>query len=405
MRFPMPFAFHPPGYNYLGPGTWDFTRIPTGELDRAAREHDQGYTRPVYKDGKRVNPYLYFNKADQEFLNRIEHISGPAAASARSIFGLKKRVAPTADFDRDALDAYYDKLRSQFREKHFERSEPSKRKTFSSTESRKRPADTFAFSASKSARTEPSKPPRTWYTRMPYYRKPYRARYNRRRFKRVFGKRKYRRVVKDMLYKCQSLARFHDTQIYRNVLTVPTTADAFLLNDISKGTSQNNREGDWVNMTAIYLHMLVSGKRETATETNGWHVRICIVYDKQTNKVATPPKMSDVYGYGITPTSHIFAFRNIDNTPRFKVIYDKVLFFNWQTQTSDGNFANVDRQIKKVIKFKKPLGAHFYQTSGTGAENLTRGALWLMANSASAGTASPANHVEVSGIARLKFVA
>ncbi len=77
--------FHYPGYNYLGPGTTDMTKEPTNSLDAAARRHDLAYD-------KYTDPYLRWNKADEDFYNEIKDETSVEASLARGIFYFKRTV-------------------------------------------------------------------------------------------------------------------------------------------------------------------------------------------------------------------------------------------------------------------------------------------------------------------------
>lgn len=78
--------YHYPGYNYLGPGTTDFSRRPINQLDAAAREHDIAYGE--------IGPSAYYtyNQADEKFLEDIKDIDSFEARAATGFFETKKRL-------------------------------------------------------------------------------------------------------------------------------------------------------------------------------------------------------------------------------------------------------------------------------------------------------------------------
>lgn len=80
-----------PGYSYLGP----FNRLdkgpPQGVSDAAAREHDIAYEQYI-EEG--LNPYLNYNEADEEFLQKVSKESDYGGRIATGLFGLKKRFFP-----------------------------------------------------------------------------------------------------------------------------------------------------------------------------------------------------------------------------------------------------------------------------------------------------------------------
>nr|AGA19588.1 truncated capsid protein VP1 [Porcine bocavirus 1] len=77
-----------PGHRYLGP----FNPIENGEpvnaADAAARRHDLKYDQYL-KEGK--NPYLYFNKADSDFLEDFESDRFSAGGSERACLDSNER--------------------------------------------------------------------------------------------------------------------------------------------------------------------------------------------------------------------------------------------------------------------------------------------------------------------------
>ncbi len=89
-------AFHIPGYNYCGPGTWDFTKKPTNALDRACRAHDISYRKLYYRNGKKVHPYFYYVYSDEVLRKRARKIGGVSGNFVYSVFSAKKLVAPKA---------------------------------------------------------------------------------------------------------------------------------------------------------------------------------------------------------------------------------------------------------------------------------------------------------------------
>lgn len=80
-----------PGYNYLGPFNDLDNGEPTNKADQAARKHDFAYDQLI-KEG--VNPYLSFNKADQDLIDELQSDSSFGGNLARAFFHVKKQFAP-----------------------------------------------------------------------------------------------------------------------------------------------------------------------------------------------------------------------------------------------------------------------------------------------------------------------
>lgn len=89
-------AFHIPGYNYCGPGTWDFTKKPKNNLDIACREHDYSYQKSYRSGGRKVSPYFYFTDSDQVLMKKAKKIGGVSGTFIHSVFAVKKLIAKRA---------------------------------------------------------------------------------------------------------------------------------------------------------------------------------------------------------------------------------------------------------------------------------------------------------------------
>lgn len=105
-----------PGYKYLGPFNPLDNGKPVNKADQAAQKHDQAYNQYL-SEGK--NPYLYFNKADQDFLEDLESDRSFGGWIGKTVFGAKRAIAPSLD-EPKAKQAKLD--RAQKRKLYFARS-------------------------------------------------------------------------------------------------------------------------------------------------------------------------------------------------------------------------------------------------------------------------------------------
>lgn len=80
-----------PGYKYLGPFNSLFAGKPVNKADEAARRHDLGYTDLLDKGH---NPYIYFNEHDEQLIQDLQTDRTFGGILAKSVFGIKKAVAP-----------------------------------------------------------------------------------------------------------------------------------------------------------------------------------------------------------------------------------------------------------------------------------------------------------------------
>lgn len=81
-----------PGYRYLGPFNPLNNGTPINAADRAAQKHDYAYNDYINK-GK--NPYLYYNKADSDFLQDLESDRSFGGWIGKTVFGIKRAIAPS----------------------------------------------------------------------------------------------------------------------------------------------------------------------------------------------------------------------------------------------------------------------------------------------------------------------
>nr|AHK27120.1 VP1/VP2 [Porcine bocavirus 3] len=87
-----------PGYNYLGPFNPLENGDPVNKDDEAAKKHDQAYNKYINKG---LNPYLKFNKGDQDFIDSLQSDSSVGGNFARAVFHLKKQIAPALNEPKD----------------------------------------------------------------------------------------------------------------------------------------------------------------------------------------------------------------------------------------------------------------------------------------------------------------
>lgn len=115
-----------PGYKYLGPFNDLNAGEPVNKADSAAQKHDHAYDSYI-KSGK--NPYLYFNKADQEFIEDLESDRSFGGWIGKTVFGIKRAIAPSLG-EPDNKKARLE--RAQKRKLYFARSNrPSKQSKMS----------------------------------------------------------------------------------------------------------------------------------------------------------------------------------------------------------------------------------------------------------------------------------
>nr|ASC49328.1 VP1 [Dromedary camel bocaparvovirus 1] len=83
-----------PGYKYLGPFNPLDNGEPVNKADEAAKRHDLAYNQYLNKG---LNPYLKFNKADQQLIDDLSNDSSLGGKFARGVFSIKRALAPSLD--------------------------------------------------------------------------------------------------------------------------------------------------------------------------------------------------------------------------------------------------------------------------------------------------------------------
>ncbi len=141
--------------------------------------------------------------------------------------------------------------------------------------------------------------------------------------------------------------KFFDQDIDDSTIAIGATifqnasAEQSLLR-IAQGTTESTRIGRKLVIRNIHWTMTVSLKSSTATG-GGDVVRIILYLDKQTNgQTATST--------GILETATFQSYRNLANTSRFSILYDKTLALSHTAGAGDAlDFG----ENKRVLKFNK----------------------------------------------------
>lgn len=106
-----------------------------------------------------------------------------------------------------------------------------------------------------------------------------------------------------------------------NTLGLSQTPTVTCTNLIASGSGFNNRIGRKIDMTSLHLHGVLT-QTGTATTVNDY-VRICVVYDRQTN--GTIPTFADMFtNYSQTSVTSTSAFSDLnpDERERYVILAD-----------------------------------------------------------------------------------
>lgn len=95
---------------------------------------------------------------------------------------------------------------------------------------------------------------------------------------------------------------------------------------MAQGDGESDRDGRKVTLKSIHIHGSIQHKSD---ESKGANVRFMLVQDTQTNGSAFDP--TEVLKVPPNPATHsVHAFRNLQHSSRYKVLYDKTFVSNPQ---------------------------------------------------------------------------
>lgn len=174
--------------------------------------------------------------------------------------------------------------------------------------------------------------------------------------------------------------KFVDTALAADATT---TASINIVNAMAPGTSASTRIGRRILMKSLQIRAQI--EREDPATTTSQHVRMMIVYDRQSN--ATAPAITD-----IIDASNVQSLRNMANVGRFFMIADEFIEI---TAAQGGNQYFI---YNKFVKFNLPV---YYNagTAGTVADIATGGLFVCYLGSQAAGV----DDINVTGNCRLRF--
>jgi len=155
--------------------------------------------------------------------------------------------------------------------------------------------------------------------------------------------------------------KFLDTQIDISNITnayVVATNQITSLNVIPQGNGQSEREGRKVWLKSIQFRLRITTDPAIAAAPLNM-IRIMVVMDTQTNGAAYT-------GAQLLQQFFVYGYRNIENTQRLKVLYDKVIVLNnVSINTAATTILAVNRFVKWYHKCNIPID--YDSTANTGA--------------------------------------
>ncbi len=187
----------------------------------------------------------------------------------------------------------------------------------------------------------------------------------------VFGALKTRNIKSWEGYRPGNELKFSDSENNADAFAVTwaTMVDGTMncLSAVAQGVGESQRLGRkyWISSIHLKLNIIEPAKESQAGPISDTQLRLILVLDTQTN--ATIINATDVVDTG--QTADILSFRNLQQTGRFRVLWDRKIVMPIINQTNEGavnKFAagTTVRLININKKFKRPIAV---ECEGTGA--------------------------------------
>ncbi len=143
------------------------------------------------------------------------------------------------------------------------------------------------------------------------------------------------------------------------------STSASCLNAVAQGDGESNRDGRRYKMKSIHVKGFLQ-QPGTSTKGGTAMVRMAVVLDTQTN--GAEMNAEDCYLATATASQSVSAFRNLQFSGRFKVLYDKTIVMNRTAALGNGT-ANDSCEIERPfnINIDIPTKYSVVDTTGTTA--------------------------------------
>lgn len=152
--------------------------------------------------------------------------------------------------------------------------------------------------------------------------------------------------------------------------------------DITDGSGAQNKVGSKIALhsLAVKLKLLPAGAYGNATQDMGpCAFRIVLLVDRQAN--GSTPTWADVIDQ-VNSTNSVIGMRNMDNTARFRILYDRVhklQRYMGASSTTQNNLMSTQNEVSIYKSFKKPLIRRYYPSTTSGqSTTVEKNNIWLL---------------------------
>lgn len=180
----------------------------------------------------------------------------------------------------------------------------------------------------------------------------------------------------------------------------PTSGSTQCLTAVAQGDGESQRDGRRYKMNSLHVRGMISMSAVTGgTPQVPVIIRVAIVLDTQSNGAALTA--TDVFKTATTAAQNVHAFRNLQYSQRFRVLYDKSYTMNAEAGAYDGinaDWPSTKKQFK--ININIPETWAIVDTSATTANitSVTDNSIHLLA------WADGTNLATIRYESRLRFV-
>ena len=152
--------------------------------------------------------------------------------------------------------------------------------------------------------------------------------------------------------------KFFDDAGIANTITSLWTVHQTSINDIAQGTGESERVGRKITIRSVNCKGWMVAPSSSNFLLTAARVRLVLVQDKQCNGSVIAPL--DVF-----ETSNIDTYRNLANSGRFNILFDKTWNLNYKAAGGDGvtnatvatgQYFRFNRKVFMPIEFDGPTG-------------------------------------------------
>lgn len=160
--------------------------------------------------------------------------------------------------------------------------------------------------------------------------------------------------------------KFKDTPHTAESLDIATSTTCFsVITPLAAASTNQTRVGSKAYIKSLYIKGFID--IDAGANSNAMRVRCICFIDRQSNGLV--PTLAEVLDLGATDDMN--AFRKLENTRRFTMLYDKIIDVSHPSgagNTATNTFTQAFREIKIFKSFRTPVTVRFDDGDATGAD-------------------------------------